>query len=177
MSGSYLTAMTRSKPSAPAVHAYTNIIVPRKFNSVLDWGSGKGRDVIFFRENKLRVAGYDPYYNPTKPKLSPKYDCVMCTYVLNTIKTKRRRVDCLREARKYLRRDGRMVISARSKVSLDKEVKDSWSLCGDGWITGRETFQHGFDIAELVEVAKAASLTPITCFCISSGGVLLVAGK
>lgn len=174
---SYLTAMTRAEPSAPAMHAHEHVIVPRNFNSVLDWGCGKGRDIQFFKENGLRVTGYDPYYAAQKPKLSPKYDCVMVTYVLNTIQTIEGRLRCLREARAFLRRNGRMMISVRSASEINKEAeKADWSSCTDGWMTSRDTFQHGFDIAELVDLAKRASLTPITCARLSSG-LILAASK
>ena len=177
MNSSYLTAMARTNPSIPAKHVHEHVIVPRKFNSVLDWGCGKGRDVIFFKESGLRVMGYDPYYATVKPKLSPKYDCVMITYVLNTIETLDLRLRCLREARSYLRRDGRMMISVSSRSEIDKEAeKANWTASGDGWLTGKNTFQHGLDIAELVDLTKKAGLTPITCAKLSNG-LMLAASK
>ena len=175
MNKSYLTAMHRTSRSTPAQKAYENIIAPRNFKTVLDWGCGHGADVAFFKEKKIKAVGYDQFYSPKEP--SGKYDCVMCTYVLNVLKTKMARQECLAKARRHLKKDGRIVISARSLAEINKlATTNMWNKKNDGWITKAKTFQHGFDMMELVELAKKAGLQPISCVNIS-GGVMLVAGK
>lgn len=174
---SYLTARARTKPSVPALYAYEYVISTRNYNSVLDWGAGKGEDILFFKEKGLRVRGYDPHFLPVKPKRNIKFDCVMCTYVINTLTRTEERLACIRNARKYLRRNGRMIITVRSDSEIAYEVgANDWVSHNDGWLTNAGTFQKGFNVVELSKLVTEAGATAISCQKIS-GGVLVVASK
>jgi len=123
--------------------------------TVLDWGCGHGKDVEAYSHVANDVFGYDPKFYPTLP--NKKYDIITCTYVLNTI-SHEERVTCLKEAIKYLKPGGKIVVTTRTAKSVLREKKDNWSEHLDGFITCAGTFQKGFEEDELKELMQGVGL-------------------
>jgi len=74
----HLTAIARKRRSAPAAKLQEAGLIE---GTVLDYGCGRGSDVIFF-EN---ATGYDPNFQLNPQALTKKYDTVVCTYVANVL--------------------------------------------------------------------------------------------
>jgi diadenosine tetraphosphate (Ap4A) HIT family hydrolase len=51
--------------------------------SVLDFGSGYGKDVQLLQERGIHITGYDPHYAPAFP--NQKFDTILCLDVLNIL--------------------------------------------------------------------------------------------
>lgn len=75
MDKSYLTAITRKKPSLPMRYLFKQSLLKGK---CLDYGCGKGFDADYYAMDK-----YDPYHHNVEIK--GNYDTITCNYVLNTI--------------------------------------------------------------------------------------------
>ena len=91
---------------------------------MLDWGCGKGQDVVGLRN----AEGYDPHYYPKPPDVGAVYNTVLCTYVLNTIPDYFARAEIVRLASSYLARGAWLYVTIRAA----KDCK--------GW-TRRQTWQ------------------------------------
>lgn len=72
---SYLTAISRTRPSAPAKYLYDVGLLCGK---CLDYGCGRGKDAQIYG-----MVGYDPYWRPIQ--LTGTFDTITCTYVLNVL--------------------------------------------------------------------------------------------
>lgn len=72
----HLTAIARTKPSAPARMLYDRYLLKGR---CLDYGCGRGKDADTYRLDK-----YDPHWYPTRP--TGQYDTITCTYVLNVVR-------------------------------------------------------------------------------------------
>ena len=111
---SHLTAMTRTKVSAP-----TSLLVENWFitpnDKVLDYGCGKGFDANTFGFDK-----YDPHFFPDLP--NNKYDKIICNYVLNVVDEKTG-YDILNNIRSHLNDFGVAYISVRRDVKIDGITK------------------------------------------------------
>ena len=104
------TAISRSKPSAPAQWLYDNRSVPAD-RSVLDYGCGRGKDVDHFY-----WEGYDPNSPDEELRLpiAGEFDTILCTYVLNVIENEWERKDVLTMIRTLLSKDGTAYITVRN---------------------------------------------------------------
>ena len=111
---SHLTAKERDKSSFPLNKLLRQNLIKGR---VLDYGSGHGKDVEHLNSLGYEVVGYDPYFNPQRPK--GKFDTIICIYVLNVLETEQQsdvimRVSCLLNpegvayfaVRRDLRREG-----------------------------------------------------------------------
>lgn len=150
MNNSHKTAISRSDCSKPlkillnGCDGWENGLIDPSCSSILDWGCGKGADIIHLNELGFDTYGYDPYFSPTLP--SKKYDVGICNYVLNVIQDPKERSRTINQMMSYIKDDGYAFISVRG-INLGNTSK--WVVCGDGWITSRGTFQTGFDIGKL----------------------------
>jgi ATP adenylyltransferase len=72
----HLTAIDRTKPSAPARMLRK---LWRLKGWCLDYGCGHGMDAYTYGMDR-----YDPHWYPTRP--TRQYDTITCTYVLNVVK-------------------------------------------------------------------------------------------
>jgi hypothetical protein len=100
---SYLTALTRTKPSAPArLLGENGFLVGRS----LDYGCGKGFDADFYG-----MEGYDPYYRPGYP--TGKFDTIVCIYVLNVIPESSLRYEIMYAILGLLKEGGTAYITVR----------------------------------------------------------------
>lgn len=149
------TAMARTKPSIPLLMA---IALREEGDMFYDWGCGKGCDIKYLKKMKYDVAGWDPYF-----KQSPHpneieqcyYNFVLCTYILNIIPGKDERLQCLKDIHTFLHPKGKALIATRSQKEICQHVRiRKWTKSGDGWITGKGTFQKGFEIQELKDYAR-----------------------
>lgn len=153
MNNSHKTAMSRKSPSflAKLVLDMKDELNLDWTSLLLDWGCGRGDDVKYYNEQGLRACGWDPHYEPViyVPKKT-KFDIVTCAYVLNVIDHSDDRIDTLREAKRFLRRRGHILVCARSKSEIDYQAaKSKWRPMGDGYITKSGTFQVGLSNDDL----------------------------
>jgi len=107
---SYLTAITRTKLSAPSKYLLNNNMI---IGNVLDYGCGKGFDVKFLKCYGIDVCGYDPYYFPDKP--IGKYDTIICNYVINVVE-KDKEANIINEISDLLSNNGVAYIAVRRDV-------------------------------------------------------------
>jgi len=150
------TAIHRSKPSLPARKVLGSDLT--LLGSVLDWGCGRGKDVAAYREGGLYAFGYDPAFIPKLPV--KKYDLITCTYVLNTLPPSRRK-GCIQDALRFIKPNGYLFVTARSRQDIERGATRSWRKTLDGYITSRGTFQHGFDQTELDNLVLSVAGTSL----------------
>ena len=112
---SHKTAIKRKTPSAP-VRFIVNFGYAK--GRCLDYGCGHGLDADTFGFEK-----YDKYYNPKK--LTRKYDTIVCTYVLNTVKPKAQR-EIIEDIKSLLKQRGTAYITVRRRVNEGKTKKDTY---------------------------------------------------
>lgn len=113
------TAISRGKPSAPAVWIKENIgFDPR---NTLDYGCGRGDDV-----RHLSVDGYDPKGFYSSKGLRGGYTTILCTYVLNVIPSEEERNLVIDAVKKLLSDDGVAYFSVRA----DKKNLNGWTNSG-----------------------------------------------
>jgi len=130
LANSERTAITRRGGTA-AVSAPLRWLDDHNFinGPVLDWGCGKGQDVVWLRNS----YGYDPCYQPTLPPAGEVYNTVLCTYVLNTIPDYFARAEIIAEALEYLASGGWLYVTIRSEKAIDR--------MGGGGTTQKGTWQ------------------------------------
>ena len=64
------TALNRDKISRPIRLALESNLIQEK-STILDFGCGKGHDVLFLNDKGFNCIGWDPFYSPkTKRKKS-----------------------------------------------------------------------------------------------------------
>jgi len=126
------TAIYRSKPSKPCRLALEReIIVPG--DSVLDYGCGRGFDVLYLNSLGIKTDGYDPAFAPIKMRAD--YDVVLLSYVLNVIENPYERAAALRLA---WRRSSRSLLLT---VRTDWKRITSYPRRNDGFVTSIGTWQ------------------------------------
>ena len=159
------SARPRNEPSSPAKLFWADGPASEKkpHASVLDWGCGRGEDVNWFNHLGLNARGYDPHagyigINRTWLEDDRVYDYITCFYVLNVITPKKDRASVLIDALEYLSPSGTMFIAVRSKARM-KNLLHNWRKYRDGFITQKDTFQHGFTHAELKKLVESVGLS------------------
>lgn len=142
------TAISRKKASRPLRAALElGAVIAAVKGKVLDYGCGKGKDVEELQRLGFKVTGYDPHFQPKKPR--GRFHLVLMTYVVNVLEAEAR-IDALREAWKYVKKGGRLIITSRTEKEICNEaVKHSWKRYQEGFITNRGTYQRGFSIRQL----------------------------
>lgn len=157
------TAIARKEPSLPARFALDAIMPALNVITVLDFGCGRGRDTEFFAESGYDVDGYDPTYAPYRPALGwMGYDLVTSFYVLNVLATEEERAMSLCNAAEFLAMEGHLLVVARPQAEIEAEARKSgWTAEGDGYRTGKGTFQHGMTHEELVDLASDYGLVEV----------------
>lgn len=167
---SHLTAMARKDLSKPVREMIRTGIITKDLD-ILDYGCGRGYDVLELKRREYRIDGYDPYPGYGFDVLDEKktYDIILMTYVLNVISSQNELEECIRKAFCKLKHNGKIIITVRSKSDIDYQAKtNNWKqydeLAYTGWITNRNTFQKGFDVPELYKyisrVKDYCSYTP-----------------
>lgn len=108
MNKAHLTAISRSKPSAPMARlAKADRLNGR---NMLDFGCGKGYDADYFGMDK-----YDPYYF-NRDLCTGDYDVITCNYVLNVIANQADRDLVIAEIYRLLQENGIAYITVRRDV-------------------------------------------------------------
>jgi DNA phosphorothioation-associated putative methyltransferase len=142
------TAMTRTELSRPVAQAMQDEVISGT-RSILDYGCGRGGDVVRLRELGYTAIGWDPAFAPDGP-LEPA-EVVNLGYVVNVIESSEERVETLRRA--WQLATSTLVIAAR----LDWEARGPGSRpWGDGIVTAKGTFQKFYTQYELKSCIEAA---------------------
>ncbi len=173
----FRTAIPRRAPSKPAQVLLPVIerLVSRHrgehgrssaIHDVVDYGCGHGVDVLYFRSQGLRAAGFEPHapygWSSKLPEHSARV--VVSTYVLNVIPTVAGRRKVLASMARLAAPGGFLVISARSERAVQREAaRNSWAPYRDGYIShpSKSTFQHGCSVREITQMGKTLGLIPI----------------
>lgn len=140
---------TRSAPLGRFLDLYT----PEGW--ILDFGCGHGADVAFLQSLGYNAFGTDKHilshdYNWHIPfkflrHYKESFSCILCTYVLNVIKTRNQRLEAIKLMDYLLKPDGIIFVTTRTQKEINKlAARSSWAYHNDGFITGRGTFQKGF---------------------------------
>jgi hypothetical protein len=120
--------------------------------TILDWGAGKGRDTKWLQNNGITTIQFDPYYNPL-PRIEDldfrKINTILLIYVLNVIEVIEERIELIKEIKRRAYNGTFVIISVRTEKEITSFAKKSkWKNFGDGFITGKKTFQKGFNSIE-----------------------------
>jgi len=176
--------VTSHRTPSPATRKIVQFF--RKGLTILDFGSGKGRNTLFLHENKFNVFPYEPHYDKIKNHMVEHdhidyeyftygaYDIVLCSYVLNILPIGKRSV-VLRQLSnltwKYL------IIEVRSKGHIDDLAEASkWIRFSDGYITSKKTFQKGFNHNGLIHEINAhvKDIISSSIWCRKSGNLSMI---
>jgi SAM-dependent methyltransferase len=158
------TAMTRRSPS-PFARNILEVVAPKlSVGSILDYGCGRGTDVIHYRQRGLHADGYDPYppFGWAAKPTAAGYDLVTLVFVLNVLPDPWERVRVIKQAATYLRPGGYMLVVTRSPRDIQtRAAQAGWIPHNDGyWSSERQrTFQHGISEAEIDRLARRAGLS------------------
>lgn len=120
--------------------------------TVLDWGAGKGRDTKWLLNKGVSTIQFDPYYNPI-PRIADLdfsiIKTILLIYVLNVIEVVGERLELINEIKERACVGTFLIISVRTEREIESFAKKSkWKKYGDGFITGKRTFQKGFNSLE-----------------------------
>lgn len=107
---SHLTIKERKYPSYPLKHLLSVGLIQGR---VLDFGSGRGIDVAFLRQNGFDCDGYDPHYAPENP--IDQFDTILCGYVLNVLLPEEQ-VQVLMAVSELLKPTGRAYFTVRRDI-------------------------------------------------------------
>lgn len=149
------TAISRKGPSAPARTALKFILekFPSGGEKILDYGCGRGADVLWLRSLGFTAFGYDP--NPAFGFNNENLECcqvVLMTYVVNIIPNYEDRVQAVQQAWTYVTPGGYLIVTSRNCSVISREAhKGCWAFYNDGFKT-RGSFQKGHDLYELREL-------------------------
>lgn len=158
------TAIHRRGPSSIARRVVSPLVRARNAQSILDYGCGRGADVLFYRELGLRTEGYDPHglFGFSALPLGT-YDVVTLVFVLNVIADRDERFNALQSASRFMKGNGRLVVATRSYADIESQARSRrWHQHADGYwsSTSRRTFQRGFTADELADLGSHAGLIP-----------------
>ncbi|HCQ31536.1 TPA: hypothetical protein DIU27_04110 [Candidatus Collierbacteria bacterium] len=148
------TAPFRYQPSFPARFLVENGLIEGR---VFDWGCGHGYDVEYFIKNGIEAVGWDPVHCPENPpEIYPQgfLNWIHCAFVLNTLPEAKQRIKILAQIHEMLPENGHVVLTLRSRQELKREIKQTWSIVNDGYVTSKGTFQKGFSSSEAVELLE-----------------------
>jgi DNA phosphorothioation-associated putative methyltransferase len=141
LSERHKTAIGRSSLSMPARQALLDGILRPEW-TVLDYGSGRGGDVVRLVHLGVPAIGWDPHHDRERPN-EPR-DVVTLTYVVNVIENPVERESVLHDAWSLSSRC--LVVSTR--LTWERKQVNGTAM-GDGTITRKNTFQRLFSPAEL----------------------------
>lgn len=155
-------AITRTKPSRPARFLIEQGCVPANA-TILDFGCGKGMDTRWFVAQGYRARGYDPISGYGERELpTEQFDVVFLNYVLNTLPTEAERLIVLWQAWDCVAPGGSLYLTVRMAPEVAREARvHGWHQHGDGWLTGAQTFQHGYTYSTLTVLVAQAALPDV----------------
>ena len=116
MMADYNRALHRKHLSSPAKKVSGMGLISGR---ILDYGCGNGKDAEL-----LKADMYDPNYFPKFPK--GKYDTILCTYVLNILKSPKERKEVISKIQKLLKPGGKAYVSVRRDVPKEGTSTQEW---------------------------------------------------
>lgn len=125
-----LTAITRSKMSAPTKHLADKRLLKGR---ILDFGCGKGFDTDYLKQSGLDITGYDPFFRPNLPQ--GLFDTIICNYVLNVLEVDKEE-EVLKTIKSYLNKEGIAYITVRRDIK-----KEGYRKHGKGY-----TYQRNVEL-------------------------------
>lgn len=135
------TAIDRDRLSSPmqclARHGYLN-----GEHTVLDYGCGKGHDILELEAHGIDAIGWDPKFRPDEQlRVS---DVVNLGFVINVIEDRAERANALRKAFELTRS-----VLTVAVMTGGERITEKFKAYKDGVITSRNTFQKYFSQSEL----------------------------
>lgn len=146
------TAVTRYRLSRPMKLAIGDGLVG-EHHDLFDYGCGHGDDLRILASEGVRCTGWDPVHRPSGGVRSA--DVVNLGYVVNVVEDPEERATALHKAWALARK----VLVVAARLTLEKGAKRG-APCGDGCLTGRQTFQKFYEQHELrdwIDVTLGAS--------------------
>lgn len=135
------TAIKRSSHSVPyKAHLKAGRLEGKR---VLDYGCGRGFDVIECQNKGLDVQGFDRFQQGWDSLPEGEFDVITCNYVLNVIECPEERKAVIEEIKGLAKV---AYITVRSDV---KSIKESWEPMNDGYYTSNKTFQKIYTVDSL----------------------------
>lgn len=139
----HLTAIERTSVSRPIQLALKDELI-KTDTKVLDYGCGRGGDVVRLTAQGIDCAGWDPVHRPDGPRRSS--DVVNLGYVVNVIEDATERATALRSA--WALTGSLLIVSGR----LEAEARPGEAVVHrDGYVTRLGTFQKLYQQHELRE--------------------------
>ena len=156
------TAIVRKKMSAPLKFLLKrHYFISKRYHSILDYGCGRGTDVIRLKAQGYRVKGWDPHWeNNCRLEPDEQFDLVICLYVLNVISSPEERESVISKCWQHVAPGGVLFVATRTDLEINSEAKRcGWAQYGDGYISSpdRRTFQLGFSASDIT------ALIPDSC--------------
>jgi DNA phosphorothioation-associated putative methyltransferase len=149
------TALRRVDLSRPIRLALHDGLITHA-TKVFDYGCGQGGDLRRLSAQGISCSGWDPSFRPEAERIPA--DVVNLGFVVNVIENPEERRATLKCAWALAERV--LIVSAR----MTNEMADEpWRPWGDGFITGRETFQKFYEQQELrvwIDQTLAVSSVP-----------------
>lgn len=155
------TAISRRCESLPVRELYKAGMFDD--HPILDYGCGKGADVMYLNGKGLSVYGYDPFHYPVK--LDSEFKIIYCNYVLNVIDDFDSILSIVTDILVHLEMNGKVIFITRTEKEINAAAKKSgWPKYNNGYLTKKNTFQKGYTHAELVKIITQVSpLREIPC--------------
>lgn len=162
-------------------------------DNILDYGFGKGRNIIamskFFKtidgadtamqikDNISNIKNYASNVYHVDDELISKYSGVLCSFVLNVLEDESLRLYILKKLFKSLKVNGTMVVQVRTEKDLrttksKKPYKDGYAVKkGNDY-----TFQKGFTNEEVINMYRLADV-PIKIIKNSGNNILIISNN
>lgn len=147
----HLTAVDRDKLSTPMQSLARNGYLDGE-HTILDYGCGKGDDLIELEAHGLDAVGWDPAFRPDGDKRTS--DIVNLGFVINVIEDRQQRAQALINAHSLAKQ--LLVVS----VMLGGEATtQKFTRYKDGVVTSRGTFQKYYTQSELRDFIESSLKT------------------
>ena len=149
-----ISAKTAIGRQSSSVSAKMAVDMVQPTDTIFDWGCGRGDDLKYYEANGIVAEGWDPHFKPS-PHPSEcahgSFNFVVCSFVLNVIRDTSERQHCIEQVYDFLPDGGRALFVVRTAKDIHLQAeKNNWGwLQTGGWITGKGTFQIGFNQSEL----------------------------
>lgn len=163
MTAAYLPGRTALHRSGPSTLARYTVEHKLTAGPIFDWGCGHGTDIGYFRNQGILAEGYDPYHRRVpgtdayKPGLFP---WVQCAFVLNVLEAADR-VALLKRIFDFMPAGGTLAVAVRTSDEVARSRRAGWKPYADGYLTTRNTFQHGLTDNELYDLLVQAGFTDV----------------
>ena len=143
----FRTAISRNALSVPAKLLYQSGLA-NEDSSYLDYGCGRGDDVVFFNELNIPAVGWDPHFNDQEKNLKVS-DIVNLGFVLNVIEDSSERLQVLKTAFSLTKKclSVAVMLHSQNDSSVSMPFKD-------GQLSSIKTFQKYYDQKNIEALLK-----------------------